>query len=130
VQGNLHWQAGPSAAKFNELCPKKDIGQGILMQLIGDGQNVNAVHWNMPHGSTVARHEHPQEQFGYIVAGALEVIIGTTKFICRAGDSYIIPPNQEHEFTAIGDTEAIDIFSPKRDLSTAGGQQSYGSGGE
>lgn len=80
----------------------------------------------MPDGSTVARHHHAQEQFGYIIAGALEVIVGETKFICRAGDSYIIPPNQEHEFKAIGDTEAIDVFAPKRDLSTAGQGQGYG----
>jgi quercetin dioxygenase-like cupin family protein len=28
------------------------------------------------------------------------------------GDAYFIPPDVPHEFVAIGQTEAIDIFSP------------------
>ena len=121
---NIFFPAGPSSDKTNANIPKVDIGDGILLQIIGEGQNINAVHWNLPDGSIVPRHNHPQEQFGYVIKGALEVIIydhGTD--VIKAGDAYIIPSNAFHEFKAIGETEAIDVFSPPRDLSTAGGKK-------
>ena len=120
----LYYPAGPSAALSNQEVPKKDIGQEILLQIIANGENLNAVHWNIPDGAVVPRHNHPQEQFGYVIAGALLVIIeGYDTYTVNAGDSYVIPSNAFHEFKAIGQTEAIDVFSPPRDLSTAGGSK-------
>jgi len=40
------------------------------------------------------------------------MIIGEEVAVLKKGDAYFIPPNVPHEFTAIGQTEAIDIFSP------------------
>jgi len=118
----IYYPAGPSSELSNDRVPKRDIGGGILLQVIGDGEQLNAVHWNLPDGSIVPRHSHPQEQFGYVIKGAFEAtFFGHGQFIIKEGDSYVIPSNVEHEFKAIGDTEAIDVFTPPRDLSTAGG---------
>lgn len=121
----IHYPAGSSSELVNDKIPKVDIGQGILLQIIGNGNNTNAVHWNLPDGSVIARHSHPQEQFGYIIRGVLELIVDGEKFLIKEGDSYLLPPNSIHEFRAIGQTEAIDVFSPPRDLSTTGGRKKY-----
>jgi quercetin dioxygenase-like cupin family protein len=121
----VYYPSGPGSVPLNPDVPKKDIGQGILLQTIAEGDNINAVHWNLPDGSSVPQHNHVQEQFGYVIKGALEVIIqGYDPFIVNEGDSYIIPSDLPHAFNTIGQTEAIDVFSPPRDLSTAGGAQS------
>ena len=121
----MYYPAGPSSELVNERVPKSDIGGGIYLQVIGDGESLNAVHWNLPDGAVVPRHKHPQEQFGYVIRGAFEVtIFGHEQFIVTAGDAYVIPSNLEHEFRAIGETTAIDVFTPKRDLSSAGGRRS------
>ena len=57
-----------------------------------------------------------------MIRGAFEVtIFDIDQFIVNKGDSYGIPSNAEHELKTIGKTEAIDVFAPPRDLSTAGG---------
>lgn len=118
-----HTPSGPSDDPHNAEVPKRDIGSGILLQTLAEGIGLNAVHWNIPDGAVVPRHHHEQEQFGYVIRGALEVFVGDEPpFLVRAGDAYLIPPNVPHEFKAVGTTEAIDVFSPPRDLSTAGGQ--------
>ncbi|OGW36630.1 MAG: hypothetical protein A2Y97_13780 [Nitrospirae bacterium RBG_13_39_12] len=93
---------------------EKDIGGGIRLKAIGSGENMNVLHWDMADKSTVPMHQHPEEQFGYVIKGGFQMIIGDQTAILKAGDSYFIPPNVPHEFTAIGDTEAIDVFSPVR----------------
>ena len=40
------------------------------------------------------------------------MVVGDEKAVLKAGDAYFIPPNVMHSFTAVGDTEAIDIFNP------------------
>lgn len=99
---------------YHDQIKKKDIGQGILMQSLGPGQNMNALHWNMPDQSVVAMHQHPQEQFGYVIKGGFRMTVAGEEVVLRAGDSYYIPPNAPHTFTALGETEAIDVFNPIR----------------
>jgi Uncharacterized conserved protein, contains double-stranded beta-helix domain len=119
----IHYPTGPSPATSNDKVPKKDMGDGRLVQVIGEGGNLNAVHWNIPDGRVVPSHEHPAEQLGYVVRGRLELTTGEETFLIEEGDSYVLPPNVPHGFRAVGDVEAIDVFSPPRDLSTIGGQR-------
>jgi quercetin dioxygenase-like cupin family protein len=93
----IYYPAGPGSKLDNEHVPKRDIGGGILLQIIGEGEQLNAVHWNLPDGSIVPRHSHPQEQFGYVIKGAFEVtIFEHGQFVVKEGDSYVIPSNAEH----------------------------------
>jgi quercetin dioxygenase-like cupin family protein len=91
-----------------------DMGKGVLLKVLGSGQKMNVLHWDMADGSVVARHQHPEEQFGYVIRGGFEMLIGDEKAVLKAGDSYFIASNVPHEFTAVGQTEAIDVFSPVR----------------
>ena len=102
---------------YNQHIEKKHIGSGILMQSLGYGENVNVLHWNMPDKSEIPLHQHPQEQFGYVIKGGFKMLVGEETAELKEGDSYFIPPNVAHTFTAVGETEAIDVFSPvKKDI--------------
>ena len=87
-------------------------GGGVIRQYLGQGQKMNAQHWNMADKSIVKMHKHSQEQFGYVIKGGFSMIIGDERAELRAGDAYFIPPDVLHEFVAVGETEAIDLFSP------------------
>jgi quercetin dioxygenase-like cupin family protein len=92
----------------------EDAGPGILLRKLGAGQRLSAVHWNLRDGSVVERHQHPQEQFGYVIKGGFTATVGAETAELSAGDAYYIPPDTPHRFVARGETEAIDVFTPIR----------------
>jgi quercetin dioxygenase-like cupin family protein len=91
---------------------KDELRKGVLVQELGQGTSMNVLHWNMADGSEVPLHEHVQEQFGYVIKGGFDILIGEERSVLSAGDAYFIPPNVKHSFRAIGETEAIDVFNP------------------
>lgn len=97
---------------FHDKIKKIDMGEGVVRQDFASGEKLNILHWNMADKSEVKLHSHPQEQFGYVIKGGFEVLVGDKKTILNEGDAYIIPPDVPHSFIAIGETEAIDVFSP------------------
>ena len=97
---------------FRGKLKKIDMGGGVIRQYLGECTKMNAQHWDMADGSIVKLHAHPQEQFGYVIKGGFRMLIGNETRDLGPGDAYFIPPDVQHEFTAIGQTEAIDIFSP------------------
>ena len=97
---------------YHKSIPVKDIGGGILMQELGVCHNMNVLHWNMKDGSLIPLHQHAEEQFGYVIKGGFKMKIGDEETVLREGDSYFIPPHVPHTFTATGETEAIDVFTP------------------
>jgi quercetin dioxygenase-like cupin family protein len=99
---------------YHKKLEKIDIGGGILFQNHGKGVNMNFWHWDLQDRGVVSLHQHESEQFGYVIKGGFEIIAGKEKSIIQAGDSYVIPSNVPHQLRAIGETEAIDVFSPSR----------------
>ena len=41
--------------------------------------------------------------------------IGDETHVLKAGDAYFVPANVPHKFVPVGDTEAIDVFTPVRE---------------
>jgi len=97
---------------YREKIEKEDIGGGILMQNLGAGDRMSVLHWNMDDGSIVDWHEHPNEQFGYVIKGGFIIYMGDEEYVLKEGDAYFVPPNTQHKFIATGETEAIDVFNP------------------
>ncbi|MFW6306447.1 MAG: DJ-1/PfpI family protein [Bacillota bacterium] len=100
---------------YRDEIEKEDIGGGIIMQNLGNGKRMNVLHWNMEDGSIVDWHEHPHEQFGYVIEGGFKIYMGDEEYKLEAGDAYFVPSNTQHKFIAIEDTEAIDVFNPVRE---------------
>ncbi len=102
---------------YHDKIEKQNLGPGILLQELGHGDRMNALHWNMSDKSEVKLHKHPQEQFGYVIKGGFDMIVGNEKVSLKAGDAYYIPSDIPHSFIAVGETEAIDVFNPiKKDF--------------
>ncbi len=95
---------------------KEDFRPGILLERLGHGDAISAVHWNFKDGAVNETHNHTQEQFGYIIKGGFQITIGEETTVLKAGDAYYVPAGVPHRFVALGDTEAIDVFTPIRDV--------------
>lgn len=63
----------------------------------------------------VPRHNHMNDQVGYVVSGQVEMTIGEKVRILNPGDTYAIPGGVYHSAKAIVDSIVIDVFSPPRE---------------
>jgi quercetin dioxygenase-like cupin family protein len=62
------------------------------------------------------RHQHPHEQLGVMLDGALELTLGDETRLIRAGDAYTIPPNLPHHARTLDEgCVVLDIFTPPRE---------------
>lgn len=61
-------------------------------------------------------HQHPHEQMGMILEGALELTLGDETRLLRPGDVYAIPPMLPHKARTYAEgCVCVDIFNPPRD---------------
>jgi quercetin dioxygenase-like cupin family protein len=65
-------------------------------------------------GASLPVHHHSYEQTTWIVEGECELFSQGTKYVVRAGDILIIPPNVPHEVLFTQDSINIDFFAPAR----------------
>ncbi len=66
-------------------------------------------------GITVPLHQHPHEQFSYVLAGRVEFTVGDETRVMSAGDCAVIPGGTKHGCRALTACKLLDAFSPARD---------------
>jgi quercetin dioxygenase-like cupin family protein len=74
-------------------------------------------HVYLKKGCIVPKHSHENEQFTYILEGALRFWIGDDEkeeVVVGAGEVLHIPSNVFHKAEALEDTLDVDVFSPPR----------------
>jgi quercetin dioxygenase-like cupin family protein len=99
-----------------EEIPWEKVNERLDRRLI-TGDDVMLAHVLLRKGCVVPRHQHENEQFTYILTGALKFRIGedgSEEAIVRAGEVLHLPSNVWHEAEALEDTLDLDIFSPPR----------------
>ena len=106
-----------SVTLFNwESMPKESVTDVIDRRVV-TGERTMLAHVYLKKGSVVPQHSHDNEQFTYILDGALHFFIGadeSEEVIVRAGEVLHIPPNVPHKAIALEDTVDLDVFTPIR----------------
>ena len=95
---------------YEELSPS--IGRRIVT-----GERAMLAHVHLKKGAVVPLHRHENEQFTYILEGALRFWIGedeAEEVVVRAGEVLHIPSKVPHKAEALEDTLDLDVFSPPR----------------
>ena len=66
-------------------------------------------------GAVIPAHTHPWEHGIFVLKGEGVVRIGRSRYVVRAGDYLLIPPNVEHEYVNVGneDFEFICVIPSK-----------------
>lgn len=96
--------------------PKEHLSETIERRLI-NGERMMLTHVYLKKGAIVPQHSHDNEQFTYILEGALRFWIGEDGedvFDVRPGEVLHIPARILHKVEALEDTLDVDIFSPPR----------------
>ncbi|MCU1299298.1 MAG: cupin protein [Acidobacteriaceae bacterium] len=105
--------AGESQLFHLDAQPVETINDLLSRQYLQE-TNVAFVKWIAKKGGVVPLTHHINEQVTWIIEGHAEVYSQGRKYIMKAGDIMIIPPNVPHEFIFVEDTIDIDIFAPGR----------------
>ena len=81
------------------------------------GDQVMLTHVYLKKGCIVPKHSHMNEQFTYILEGALKFFVGDKgdEVVVRAGEVLHLPGNVPHEAHALEDTLDVDVFYPPRE---------------
>jgi unsaturated pyranuronate lyase len=96
--------------------PRETVSPMLDRRLI-TGDRMMLAHVYLKKGCIVPKHSHENEQFTYILEGALHFWIGEDgdeEVIVRAGEVLHIPSNVPHRAEALEDTLDVDIFDPPR----------------
>jgi len=108
--------SGTTWHRWAEL-PEEQLNPLLSRRLV-TGRRGMLAHVYLKKGCVVPKHHHENEQFTYILDGALKFFIGedgTTEVVVRAGEVLHIPSNLPHEAHALEDTLDLDIFCPPRE---------------
>jgi quercetin dioxygenase-like cupin family protein len=93
----------------------KQILEGIQIKTLVYGDQSLLSEFHLEKGSRLPLHAHPQEQTGYLLAGAMRLSIDGEVFEVKPGDSWCIPGATEHGAEILEDSKIIEVFSPIRD---------------
>jgi quercetin dioxygenase-like cupin family protein len=108
----------PAATWYRwDQLPREDLHERLSRRLI-TGDQVMLAHVYLKKGCVVARHSHMNEQFTYILEGALRFLVGddgAQEIVVRAGEVLHLPGNVPHEAHALEDTLDVDVFYPPRE---------------
>ena len=89
----------------------------LLDRRLVSGQRAMLAHVHLKKGCIVPLHSHDNEQFTYVLDGALRLWVGEddpVEHVVRAGEVLHIPSNVPHKAEALEDTVDLDVFTPIR----------------
>ena len=102
--------------------PEEELNPLLRRRLITGDKGMLA-HVYLDKGAVVPLHSHHNEQFTYVLEGALHFWIGddeSEEIVVHAGEVLHIPADVPHKAEALEDTLDLDIFVPPREDWLAG----------
>ncbi len=86
----------------------------LLQRQMVTGHRIMVARVLMKKGCIIPWHSHHNEQFTYILEGALKFWINRREIVVNAGEVLTIPPHMPHKAEALADTVDLDVFNPPR----------------
>jgi quercetin dioxygenase-like cupin family protein len=87
---------------------------GVTRHTMGTTDEAMLCEFRLAQGAVIPKHDHMNDQVGYVVSGKLELTIGDETRVLNAGESYAIPGGVAHQGVALEVCVLIDVFSPPR----------------
>jgi quercetin dioxygenase-like cupin family protein len=80
------------------------------------GDQLSAVRYTLEPGAPVPEHSHPNEEFGQILRGSLELSWNGQVRKLTAGDAFLLPGGVPHAARALDEgCELLECYAPPRD---------------
>ena len=90
------------------------LNDKLSRQMIS-GENATISQLLLKKGAVVPRHSHVNEQYSWILSGALKFVFDDREIVVNGGEILLIPANVAHSAVAMEDTVDVDIFAPRRE---------------
>lgn len=88
---------------------------GIQVKTLVYGERSLLAEFHLAGGADLPRHQHPQEQVGYMISGRMRFTIGETTHDVGPGDSWCIAGGVEHQAQVLEDAVVVEVFAPRRE---------------
>ena len=88
---------------------------GITRRTLATGERGMLVEFRALAGAAIPIHHHPAEQDGYLVSGAMVIIIDGVEHQVQPGDSYAILADAPHGARFLAESVVVEAFSPPRE---------------
>src|ERR1700724_2275891 len=92
----------------------EQLNDKLTRQMIS-GENATVSQLLLKKGAAVPRHSHMNEQYSWIISGALKFVFDDREILVGAGDVLVSQANVPHAAVALEDTVDVDIFAPRRE---------------
>ena len=92
----------------------EQLNDKLSRQMIS-GENATISQLLLKKGAAVPRHSHLNEQYSWIISGALKFVFDDREILVGEGEVLVIPANVAHSAVALEDTVDVDIFAPRRE---------------
>jgi quercetin dioxygenase-like cupin family protein len=90
------------------------IWNGAVARAI-EGERVTVAVVDLEPNLQVPEHHHENEQVGFVLRGAITMIINGDERELHAGDTYVIPSNIRHSARTFTEgASVVDVFAPTR----------------
>lgn len=109
---SAHYKTMPSFYDFDRM-PIEHITSTIGRRFIMGTQSM-MTRWDLKAGTKLSLHFHLNEQITRVEKGELEVYSQGQRYVVKADQVMIFPPNVPHEFIALKDTVIIEQHTPPR----------------
>ncbi|WND03864.1 cupin domain-containing protein [Temperatibacter marinus] len=100
---------------LSESLPKEQVAKGVFRQIHGYNKDIMLVRAYFDKDGIGAMHNHFHSQVTYVESGRFAVTIDGEEKILAAGDSFFIPPHEDHGAVCLEEGTLVDVFSPVRE---------------
>jgi quercetin dioxygenase-like cupin family protein len=95
--------------------PAKEIFNGTIRGHYAHLERSTFGEVHLEPGIVVPTHQHPHEQFTYVIEGRFEFTVGDVTTVLEPGMAAIIPSNVPHGGKTLTKVRVIDVFAPTRE---------------
>jgi quercetin dioxygenase-like cupin family protein len=95
--------------------PAKEIFNGTIRGHYAHLERSTFGEVHLDAGIVVPIHQHPHEQFTYVIEGRFEFTVGDETTVLESGMAAIIPANVPHGGKTLTKVRVIDVFAPTRE---------------
>ena len=88
-----------------------EITPGFRLQTLLSGNRLRLCLTTFDKSSALPEYTYPHEQAGYVLSGALELVVGGKKLIAPARSAYLIRSNMPYAARALDQSSVVNAFS-------------------
>jgi len=90
------------------------MNEGVQLSTLVHGKKTSLVEFRLKAGTVIPSHEHPYEQTGYLVSGAIKFTVEDKTHMAMPGDAWCVLKGVKHSAEVLEDSVIIEVFSPPR----------------